>query len=242
MMQFNDGNDFLFQGRRDAILESIPKNDPVMNRSMKTLEKILIQEEERRAQLQDEIDSGVRQAFEGYEFDEEEFVACLPDVVMLLKNKGDIPTTLTNMMDRARMADSWYVFCNALVTRVISCDVSLEDRQDPTKAIVALGSITIDDDFVEKYLRPHSISLYRYDTQSPYKDISQELSLPVLVLTEGIINHRMSVTTSLDDIWWFNVLDEAHTRWERILSQAMDMVEGSGVELGEEDMPPGLIG
>lgn len=228
-----DISNFMFQGRMEEMMKTIPKVDPVMHQSMLALENIIEQEEARQEELAQEIADGIRQAYEGYEFDEDEFKACIPRVLEYLKNNGEIPSHVTNIFDRSKYADDWYVFCNALVTRIISCDVSAEDRADPAKAMEALGRIVIDEDLVEKYLRPHSMTLLRFDSKSPYKDINENLSLPVLVLTEGLMTYRMSVATTLPDVWWYNILDQAHGRWEMILNTAMDMVEGSGVDLDE---------
>lgn len=230
MYDVNSGAEFINQAKLEARDRSVRKTDPLLHESMQVLEQILVQEQEMILQREDEIESGVVQRHEGYEFDEEEFKACIPRVVEMLKLNGEIPESAVNAFDRAKYADDWYVFSNALCVHAISCDTSDMDLTDPRVALLALGDLMIDGDFCQKYLEPHHIYLHRHDVKSPYNGISKDLSLPCIVMVMGIINYRMPVTTTLTDIWWFNVLDEAHSRWEKILGAAQTLIEEMGVE------------
>lgn len=225
MFDVNSGIELLNQGKINQLMDSIEKVDPLLDTSLKTLESILIEENERRIEFEEKVSEGLSFEEDPYEFNPKDFKKTIKPVIEMLKNNASIPESATDPFDRVGYANAWIDFCDAVVMMAIGSDM-VPEAENSDQAIRALSMLYINDDFVNEHLKPHGISVHRYDPNSPYVNISKELSLPYFTFTEGVFLHSSPVTTSRKELWWYNVLSEAHSRWEKILDIVHDATGG----------------
>ncbi len=231
MINIDSGIELINQGRINALMDTVEQVDPLLHRALNTLEDVVLAIAQQDAERKELITDGLLSVEDEYEFNPKDFRKSFRYVIEMLRNNGNIPDSVEDIFDRVKYANAWTEFTDALCMKGVGY-TDVIPGQNAEEAIMSLSKLHINDEFVRQWLHPNGFSLYRHDTKSPYFAINEELTLPYFTYTEGVMVYQSPVTTSSKDLWWYNVLDEAHTRWEKILTAVAD-IHSAADEHGE---------